>query len=89
MLTVFLFPSRNSSGPTANDEGQAHADNTRATDEATLIEERRKRREAIKAKYRGQAALLHLEAIALDNASTPATPGQIIPEDQSQAPGEF
>ncbi len=75
-------------GPVDHDEGQAHADNARALDEATLIEERRKRREAIKAKYRGQATPLHLEAMALDNASTPATPKQIIPEDQSQAPSK-
>ena len=36
------------------------------TDEATLIEQRRKRREAIKAKHRGQASPLIVQALALD-----------------------
>lgn len=39
------------------------------TDEATLIEERRKRREAIKAKHRGQASPLIVQALALDKVA--------------------
>lgn len=43
-------------------------------DEATLIEQRRKRREAIKAKYRDQAAPLLVQALtATGSASTPQT----------------
>lgn len=43
-------------------------------DEATLIEERRKRREAIKAKHRGQATPLLVQALTLDKTSTPKSP---------------
>jgi serine/threonine-protein kinase PRP4 len=42
-------------------------------DEATLIEERRKRREAIKAKYRGQATPLLVQALQLGNKTGPST----------------
>ncbi|KAL9023894.1 MAG: hypothetical protein Q9196_006897 [Gyalolechia fulgens] len=44
------------------------------TDEATLIEERRKRREAIKAKHRGQATPLLVQALALDQEPAPKSP---------------
>ncbi|CAD6592562.1 MAG: U4/U6 small nuclear ribonucleoprotein prp4 [Alectoria sarmentosa] len=47
-------------------------------DEATLIEERRKRREAIKAKHRGQATPLLVQALALDTTSAPSTPKSTI-----------
>ncbi|KAK8194820.1 kinase-like domain-containing protein [Phyllosticta capitalensis] len=43
-------------------------------DEAALIEERRKRREAIKAKYKGQSTPLLVQALHLGNESSPATP---------------
>lgn len=43
-------------------------------DEATLIGERRKRREAIKAKYRGSATPLLVQALQLGNESGPSTP---------------
>ncbi|RPB02009.1 kinase-like protein [Choiromyces venosus 120613-1] len=43
-------------------------------DEARLIEERRKKREAIKAKYRGQATPLLVSALALAG-SNPGSPG--------------
>ena len=36
-------------------------------DEATLIEERRKRREAIKAKYKGQSTPLLVKALAINH----------------------
>ena len=45
----------------------------RAVDEAALIEERRKRREAIKAKHRGQSTPLLVETLALENDSALAT----------------
>ena len=56
--------------------------NTLLADEATLIEERRKRREAIKARYRGQATPLPVQALVVDNNSAPSTPkSTVIPED--------
>jgi serine/threonine-protein kinase PRP4 len=54
---------------------------TQEMDESALIEERRKRREAIKNKYRGQATPLLVQALHVNSegvspaaASTPATP---------------
>lgn len=44
-------------------------------DEAAALEARRKRREAIRAKYRSQATPLHLKAVHADVPSTPSTPG--------------
>ncbi len=84
------FSGRTESEPVGNEQeqAQAQADNARAVDEAILIEERRERREAIKAKYRGQATPMQLEAMALANPSAPATPKQRTPEGQSQAPGK-
>ena len=49
-----------------------------AMDEATLIEERRKRREAIKAKYRGSATPLLVQALQLGNQSGPPSPSTSI-----------
>ncbi|KAI9734682.1 MAG: U4/U6 small nuclear ribonucleoprotein prp4 [Cirrosporium novae-zelandiae] len=43
-------------------------------DEAALIEERRKRREAIKAKYKNQATPLLVQALQPGNDSQPSTP---------------
>ncbi|PQE12356.1 CMGC DYRK PRP4 kinase protein [Rutstroemia sp. NJR-2017a BVV2] len=45
-------------------------------DEATLIEQRRKRREAIKAKYRGSATPLLVQALHLGDKSGGSTPGR-------------
>ena len=45
-------------------------------DEAALIEQRRKRREAIKAKYRGSATPLLVQALQLGDKSGESTPGQ-------------
>ncbi|RDW94393.1 putative serine kinase ppk5 [Coleophoma crateriformis] len=45
-------------------------------DEAALIEERRKRREAIKAKYKGPATSLLVQALHLGDKSGQSTPGQ-------------
>ena len=44
-----------------------------AADEITLIEERRKRREAIKARHRGQATPLTVRSLALSATSAPST----------------
>lgn len=43
-------------------------------DEAALIEERRRRREAIKSKYRSQAPSLLVQALHVGGNSTPGTP---------------
>lgn len=56
-------------------------------DEATLIEERRKKREAIKAKYRGQATPLLAQALVSSSkldATTPKPESLSVP---SPAPG--
>lgn len=45
-------------------------------DEATLIEQRRKRREAIKAKYKGAATPMLVQALQLEDKSRSGTPGQ-------------
>ncbi|KAL9132011.1 MAG: hypothetical protein Q9175_006633 [Cornicularia normoerica] len=51
-------------------------------DEATMIEERRKRREAIKARHKGQATPLLVQALALDTTTAPSTPkSTATPED--------
>lgn len=56
-------------------------------DEAVLIEERRKKREAIKAKHRGHATPMLVQALKLENTSNPATPKSAAIE-ESQAQGE-
>ena len=43
-------------------------------DEAALIEARRKKREAIKAKYKGQETPALVQALALNNTTAPASP---------------
>ena len=53
-------------------------------DEAALIEERRKKREAIKAKHRGQATPMLVQALALDSKSAPSTPRSPAVEDGTQ-----
>ncbi|KAL8626797.1 hypothetical protein Q9189_007503 [Teloschistes chrysophthalmus] len=52
--------------PIANEETPQ---GKRPLDEASLIEERRKRREAIKARHRGQATPLLVQALAIDHHS--------------------
>jgi serine/threonine-protein kinase PRP4 len=55
-------------------------------DEAALIEERRKRREAIKNKYRGQATPLLVQALHLGADSSRTTPGL---ESSPASPGPY
>lgn len=59
-------------------------------DEAKLIEERRKKREAIKAKYRGQATPLLVSALGLSD-SAPNSPAESIatPGEPDNIPIEF
>lgn len=66
------------------EKGGANADRitqlptTQPADEATLIEGRRKRREAIKARHRGQATPFSVQALALDATSAPSTPKSTV-----------
>ncbi|KAL8925113.1 MAG: hypothetical protein Q9172_002380 [Xanthocarpia lactea] len=57
-------------------------------DEAALIEERRKRREAIKAKHRGQATPLLVQALALEPQSAPHSPKPSTDADQYLTPSQ-
>ncbi|KAL8837594.1 MAG: hypothetical protein Q9170_002471 [Blastenia crenularia] len=58
------------------DGTEVQSSEQRTVDEATLIEERRKRREAIKSKYRGQGQAMPLlvQALVLDNNTAPSSP---------------
>ena len=56
-------------------------------DEATLIEERRRRREAIKAKHKGQTTPLLVQALAIDK-SAPSTPKGGTATEETPAPGD-
>jgi serine/threonine-protein kinase PRP4 len=59
-------------------------------DEAARLEARRKRREAIKAKYRGQATPLRLQAhIGADTDSSTPTPSLDAMRSSNAASGEF
>lgn len=68
-------------------ELRTNEETTQPVDEAALIEERRKRREAIKAKHRGQATPLKLQALAHKTASAPTGVTQIADADHSYATG--
>ncbi len=75
-----------------NDTGAAEAtqlQDTQPLDEAALIEERRKKREAIKAKHRGQATPMLVQALALDSKSAPSTPKSPALEDGIQEPSKL
>lgn len=61
---------------------------TQPVDEATQIEERRKKREAIKAKYRGQATPLLVQALAIDNNPAPSTPTPQSLDEEHPVPGK-
>ena len=55
---------------------------TQSIDEANLIEERRKRREAIKARHRNQVTPLLVRSLAIHTTSEPTTPKlTAVPED--------
>lgn len=58
-------------------------------DEASLIEERRKRREAIKAKHRGQATPLLVQALAINSDRIVVTPAPPVPRTASPLLGWF
>ncbi|KAK0513317.1 hypothetical protein JMJ35_004303 [Cladonia borealis] len=67
-------------------DGTTQLQDTHPLDEAALIEERRKKREAIKAKHRGQATPMLVQALALDSKSAPSTPRSPAVEDGMQGP---
>lgn len=70
-----LARSLEDAGIARSKAGDTHLlSDTRPVDEATLIEERRKRREAIKAKYKGSATPLLVQALQLGNESGPSSP---------------
>ncbi|KAF4158242.1 hypothetical protein CNMCM6069_004442 [Aspergillus lentulus] len=79
---VLQFPSHPSSrvedsatGPSVQESQDTADEPAEALDEAARLEARRKRREAIKAKYRGQATPLRLQAhIGADTDSSTPTP---------------
>ena len=60
--------------PNGDEEAKDNIENLRLIDEAVLIEERRKRREAIKAKHRGQATPLLVQVLIPTDTSTTHTP---------------
>ena len=62
---------------------------TRPTDEITLIEERRKRREAIKARHRGQATPLIVRSMALPATYVPSTPELMDVQENIPAHGKL
>ena len=57
-------------------------------DEAALIEQRRRRREAIKAKHRGQATPLLVQALNISNVSSSSASAPVTPREVSQASGK-
>ncbi|KAF2145185.1 uncharacterized protein K452DRAFT_284574 [Aplosporella prunicola CBS 121167] len=71
--TVMKDAQSGAARPTEGREDQAFGE-TEPVDEAALIEERRKRREAIKAKYKGQSTPLLVQALQLGSDSAPSTP---------------
>lgn len=68
-----------------NDSKEAAIENP--VDEAVLIEERRKRREAIKAKHKGQATPIMIQALA-NNDSAPRTPRTMMSDNEAPAQGQ-
>ncbi|PBP15930.1 dual specificity tyrosine-phosphorylation-regulated kinase [Diplocarpon rosae] len=73
-------PSRNGaepkSGPKQVETSATEISEEEPLDEAALIEQRRKRREAIKAKYRGSATPLLVQALQLGDKSEDSASGQ-------------
>ncbi|KAF2398330.1 serine/threonine protein kinase prp4 [Trichodelitschia bisporula] len=65
--------------PSVENALNATAAASEEVDEATLIEQRRKRREAIKAKYQNQAPNLLVQALHPGTESGPASPGMDNP----------
>ena len=81
------YPSDHGDLPIRTDEGISEAADNEPVDEATLIEERRKKREAIKAKHKGQATPLLVQALVNGNSEA-STPKAETSADTSAAPGK-
>ena len=62
---------------------------TQPADEITLIEERRKRREAIKARHRGPATPLIIRSMALPATYAPSTPKLLDVQKDTPAQGKL
>lgn len=71
------------------DVKNAATDITPVLDEAGQIEERRKRREALKNKYRGQATPLRIQALHLDADAGSTTSEATTPQADPGTPGEM
>ena len=77
---------RSALGQNATEE-KIRSSNATVVDEVILIEERRKKREAIKAKHRGQATPMLVQALALDSKMAPSTTS-MSKDDATQERGE-
>ncbi|OJD28544.1 CMGC/DYRK/PRP4 protein kinase [Blastomyces percursus] len=75
-----MFPNNPPSTPASNNDHGTNGSPPEPVDEATLIEQRRKRREAIKAKYRDQSTHLIVKALEAGNEtdSTVQNSGQAM-----------
>ncbi|EPS38767.1 hypothetical protein H072_7493 [Dactylellina haptotyla CBS 200.50] len=93
-----ISPKESSSKSTSKD--LAMEEPKQPVDEAAILEERRRRREAIKAKYKGQATPLLVSALALNTPTsatptpaehTPLTPGspQVLDQSREESPADF
>lgn len=66
-------PNRHTTSPDLEAKSGLKSVDRGSVDEATLIEERRRRREAIKAKHKGQATPLLVQSLAIDVEASPLT----------------
>ena len=80
-------PHSNTETSTGIGEEATEAASEELVDEAALIEERRKRREAIKAKHKGRDTPLLVQALAIDK-SAPSTPKAITSDTEIPAQGQ-
>ena len=93
MLWVLHLADRKNHSTVENDDSfldrVTQTTNTQLSDEVTLIEERRKRREAIKARHRDQAISYIIQAQALDDTSAPSSPKLHVMPEENSAQGEL
>ena len=80
-------PSDHGKLPTRTDDDNLENADKEPLDEAALIEERRKRREAIKAKHKGQVTPLSVQPLVNDT-SAPSTPKGVTTMDAGTASGK-
>lgn len=68
---------------------QGQGESAEPVDEAAQLEARRKKREAIRAKYRGQATPLRLQALQLGAETDSSTPSADTGTTNNTASGEY